>query len=127
MLSLLLMAMYLKICCCWAGHRSGRSRRVVSAVLLPLVVSPVARVVVGGAAAVPAGVRPRLNVHVHHVRLEGIRAHEALPAVGAPEKCRNWNGANFNIPWGIPLATGPLCSYLLSLQDVGMLERPKSK
>ena len=53
--------------------------------LLPLVVSPVAGVVVGGAAAVPAGVRPRLDVHVHHVRLEGVRADEALAAFGAPE------------------------------------------
>ena len=98
MLSLLLVVMYVKICCCWAGDCGGRSRRVVSAVLLPLVVSPVARVIVGGAAAIPAGVRPRLDVHVHHVRLEGIRAHEALPAVGAPEKCTNWNGANLNSP-----------------------------
>ena len=63
----------------------GGGWRVVAAVLLPLVVAPVAGVVVGGAAAVPARVRPRLDVHVHHVRLEGVRADEALAAVGAPE------------------------------------------
>ena len=67
--------------------------RVVPAVLLPLVVSPVAGVVVGGAAAVPARVRPRLDVHVHHVRLEGVRPDEALAALGAPaaRKSRNDN------------------------------------
>lgn len=68
---------------CWGA--SGRGWRVVAPVLLPLVVAPVAGVVVGGAAAVPARVRPRLDVHVHHVRLEGVRADEALAAVGAPE------------------------------------------
>ena len=77
------MVLRLKICCYRAR---GSGWRVVAPVLLPLVVAPVAGVVVGGAAAVPAGVRPRLDVHVHHVRLEGVRAHEALPAVGAPEK-----------------------------------------
>ena len=85
MLSLLLVVMHWKICRCRSGCSGGR--RIVSAVLPPLVVTPVTRVVVGGAAAVPAGVRPRLDVHVHHVRLEGVRAHEAPPAVGAPEKC----------------------------------------
>ena len=79
--------------CCHRARGSGWS--VVAPVLLPLVVSPVARVVVGGAAAVPAGVRPRLDVHVHHVRLEGVRAHEALPAVGAPEK----GGMAWNFPY----------------------------
>ena len=52
--------------------------------LLPLVVPPVAGVVVGGAAAVPARVRPRLDVHVHHVRLEGVRPDKALATLGAP-------------------------------------------
>ena len=84
--------LYLKSCCRARGGGGG-GWRVVAAVLLPLVVAPVAGVVVGGAAAVPARVRPRLDVHVHHVRLERVRADEALAAVGAPEK--GTNGVEF--------------------------------